>query len=347
MRIAVYGASGYQGKLVLAELAARRGVRPVPAGRDAGRLEKAAAAVGMPDADIRVALPDESLAAALADCDAVVNCAGPFTLTGAAVVRAAISAGCHYVDTAGEQVFVKEVFDAFGQDARRAGVTVVPAANDGCAPTDLLAHLLAERYGPLDTLTSTHVIAGGGGMSRGSLRSLAETVDHFRTGGLAYENGDWRTGTAPLRTEITLPGDPRPTPVMRAPLPEVVTIPRHITVRALEGAVEAALSARLNTAPTPEIIDGLPEGPAEDARDGQRFTYVLDARTATGEDARAVVRGRDTYGITAAIAAEAATRLITAPAAPGVLAPAQAYDPTDFLDALAPHGLTWTITPPS
>ena len=31
----------------------------------------------------------------------MINCAGPFTFFGEQVVRAAITAGCHYVDTTG------------------------------------------------------------------------------------------------------------------------------------------------------------------------------------------------------------------------------------------------------
>jgi hypothetical protein len=39
------------------------------------------------------------------------------------------------------------------------------------------------------------------------------------------------------------------------------------------------------------------------------------------------------------IAVESARRLIVDPAKPGVLAPAQAYHPTAFLDLLIPHGI--------
>ncbi|WP_131785770.1 hypothetical protein [Frankia symbiont of Coriaria ruscifolia] len=39
-----------------------------------------------------------------------MNCAGPFLELGEPVVRAAIAAGCHYVDTSAEQMFVKGVF---------------------------------------------------------------------------------------------------------------------------------------------------------------------------------------------------------------------------------------------
>jgi hypothetical protein len=53
------------------------------------------------------------------------------------------------------------------------------------------------------------------------------------------------------------------------------------------------------------------------------------------------VRGTDVYGITAVTTVEGALRM----AAPGYdrkggLAPAQAYEARDFLDALAPHGVS-------
>lgn len=100
MKIAVYGASGYQGKLVLTELA-RRNIETVLAGRNPARLEETASAAGLLDAERRVAdtSDQEALVRAFRGCDGVINCAGPFTSSGEAVVRAAIAAGCHYVDT--------------------------------------------------------------------------------------------------------------------------------------------------------------------------------------------------------------------------------------------------------
>jgi short subunit dehydrogenase-like uncharacterized protein len=344
VKIAVYGASGYQGKLVVTELA-RHTVDMVLAGRDAARLRQAATTVGVIDAEQRVAAADDhdALVAAFRGCDAVINCAGPFTPTGHAVIRAAIGAGCHYVDTAGEQLYVKTVFDAFPAQAELAGVAVVPATNDACVPTDLLAHLLADRLGPIEEIITTHVIVGGGGPSRGSLRSIVGSLDVITAGGLSYDNGDWRFGVPARRASVTLPDSPEPTPVVKFPLSEVVTIPRHLPVRHVEGLGEAALSARLSTPLTPDVIDSFPEGPTEDDRRAQRFTYVVDAVDADNRLARGVVRGPDTYGITAVIAVEAARRLVADGAKPGVLAPAQAYDPTSFLTALAPYAVTWTI----
>jgi short subunit dehydrogenase-like uncharacterized protein len=344
VKIAVYGAGGYQGKLVLAE-AVRRGLGVVLVGRDAVRLRQAASAVGISSPDIRLASVDDhdALVATFGGADAVINCAGPFTPTGAAVVRAAIASGSHYVDTAGEQPYVKSVFDTFGAAAEAAGVTVVPATNDACVPADLIAALLAERLGPLEEITSVHVITGEAGPSRGSLRSVLESIDIIKTGGLAYDDGDWRVGVPARKSSITLPRATEAVPVTKFPLTEVVTIPRHVEVRHVEGLVEAALSARLGVPIDPSIITGLPEGPAEEARATQQFTYVLDAVGLDGRRARGVVEGPDTYGTTAVIAVESARRLIADPAKPGVLAPAQAYAPTAFLDSLVPHDVRWTI----
>jgi short subunit dehydrogenase-like uncharacterized protein len=83
-------------------------------------------------------------------------------------------------------------------------------------------------------------------------------------------------------------------------------------------------------------------GPSEETRRRARFVVVAQAR-ARGDETRCVVEGHDLYGVTAAACAEAAQRL-SAMGEPrsGALAPAEAFDPADFLDALAGY-LTWRI----
>jgi hypothetical protein len=88
MRVAVYGAYGYQGRLTVPELI-RRGIEPVLIGRNGDRLRAAAEVPDIADADVRVAAIDDpgGMAGAFAGLDAVINCAGPFTLSGTAVAR--------------------------------------------------------------------------------------------------------------------------------------------------------------------------------------------------------------------------------------------------------------------
>jgi short subunit dehydrogenase-like uncharacterized protein len=126
---------------------------------------------------------------------------------------------------------------------------------------------------------------------------------------------------------------------------EVVTIPRHVTVRRIAGFVDAGLASRLATLPTPALIDSLPDGPDPDARRGQRFRYTVDAVLADGARRTGIVEGTDTYGTTAVVAVESARWLADDPAPSGVLAPAEAFDPADLLAFLSGHGLTWWTGP--
>jgi Saccharopine dehydrogenase NADP binding domain len=182
--------------------------------------------------DVRVATVDDhaALVAALRDCAVVVNCAGPFTMLGPPVVRAAIDAGRHYVDTAGEQPYVASVFATHGAAAERAGVSVVPAANDGCLPVDLLTHPVAAGD-DVEQISTLHLIDGDTGMSRGSLRSLLTVL-----------------GTQPDNGVAAPPG------ALPFPMCEVVTIPRHVTVRRVAGLVNASLARRPERGPSPTMM---------------------------------------------------------------------------------------------
>jgi hypothetical protein len=165
------------------------------------------------------------------------------------------------------------------------------------------------------------------------------------SGELTYQDGTWLTGVPAARDAITLPGDEEPTRVVGFPLQEVVSVPRHVPVRRVQSVAEASLAARLATPITPAMIEGLPEGPAEADRQKQHFMIVIDVVSSEGKASRGIVRGIDTYGTTAVIVTEAARRLAEGTARPGVLAPAEAFNPADFLDWLAPFGLSWSVEP--
>src|SRR5919197_6288493 len=123
--IAIYGATGYTGRLVAAELR-RRGARAVLAGRNQAKLEIVAEDLGG-DVETRPARLDDApaLRRLLEPCAAVIACAGPFRLHGEPVLAAAVEAGTHYLDTTGEQRFMRKVFEDYGPPAERAGVALL------------------------------------------------------------------------------------------------------------------------------------------------------------------------------------------------------------------------------
>src|SRR5688572_7891480 len=147
--IAVYGATGYTGRIVAAELAEAK-ADFVLAGRSREKLEALASELGG-DPQIRVAsLEDSELRSALTDCSAVINCAGPFLQHGEPVVRAAVETGTHYLDTTGEQPFMRMVFERYGPLAEGAGVVLIPAMGYDYVPGDMIASLTAEGMGEVD-----------------------------------------------------------------------------------------------------------------------------------------------------------------------------------------------------
>ena len=152
--IAVYGATGYTGRLVAAELA-EAGAEFILAGRNREKLAALAAEVGG-DPQVVVATLDDpaSLRALLADCAAVIDCAGPFVLYCEPVLRAAVETSTHYLDTTGEQPYIKLAFERYGPGAAEAEVAVIPAIGFDFVPGDMIASMTSDGMGDVDTVPS-------------------------------------------------------------------------------------------------------------------------------------------------------------------------------------------------
>ncbi|GAV43838.1 saccharopine dehydrogenase family protein [Streptomyces acidiscabies] len=345
-KIAVYGASGFTGRLVVAELA-RRGVPVVLVGRDENRLRTAAE--GVPRTEVRHAGVENpsALAAAFADCAAVVNCVAPFELFGEPVVRAAIASGSHYVDTNGEQSYLKRVFDTYGDPARQAGICVVPALADDGGPGDLIAHLTAESlHADLAELTIAD-LRRPGAVSRGTARTALANRKLWSGGpGLVWTDGAWHDGAehAPGdRATVPVPeGEEGDIKVAPFALPGVITVPRHVRAGRIDAVMREEV-VPLFGAVTEELVASLPEGPDPAARRASRWLMAAYAVGRDGSHAQGSVTGTDGYGMTAVIAVEGALRLVADAPPAGVLAPSQAFEPADFLRALEPHGVRWSV----
>src|SRR5919201_582975 len=183
--IAVYGATGYTGRLVAAELR-RRGARMVLAGRNLAKLEIVAEDLG---GDVEVGAASLDDPAALRDLRepwaAVIACAGPFRLHGEPVLAAAVDARTHYLDTTGEQPFMRLVFEDYGPRAEQAGGALVTAMGFDYAPGDMIAAPTAEAVGPLGEIVPAYAVRGFSA-TRGTLLSAL--------GLMAGGDLEWRDG---------------------------------------------------------------------------------------------------------------------------------------------------------
>ncbi len=350
--IVLYGATGYTGRLVTDELA-RRGLDRVLSGRDPEKLAR------LEGAPTRAAPLDDdrALRDLLDGASAVINCAGPFTLAGDALARAAIATRTHYVDSTGEQSFIRMIFDRHGRTAERAGVALLPALGFDYAFGDCIARLAARDLEPLDELTLAYAVEGFG-MTRGTLRSGLEMM---KGGDVVYEDEQWKAAPRGVfKASFDFPEPIGRQPVSRYPAGEVITVPHHTRTRKVTALLTLGTMAPRPLAPVlPYALPGaaltlrtplrgllnravglLPEGPTEEDRRAARYTIVARAQ-ASGGSRQGVVRGSDVYGTTAVTLVHAA-ELLSAPGfdRAGALGPAAAFDPPAFLDHA---GVSWQL----
>lgn len=359
--IVLYAATGYTGRLIAAELLAR-GERVVLAGRSAEKLAALADRLGDGVASIAPGALDDApaLRAAAAQGKVIVNCAGPFSASGDALIGAAIAAGAHYLDTTGEQDWIRRVFERHDPALRAAGVAAVPGMAFSHTPGDLLAHLVGSAVAPAKTIMIAYHVAGFA-MTRGTLHSSLEQLNGLD---VAYEGGRWTGGgSRPRRAFATFPAPIGRRVVARYPTGEVISVPHHVETREVVARISADAIApgplaalvpsltplmRLLRSPLKplleRVIDRLPEGPSEEERGAARWTIVAGATGEDGRRARGVVQGPDIYGLTAKTIAQAAVALASPSfTCAGALGPAQAVDPAPFLDGLAPLGVSWSV----
>ncbi|MCT2588792.1 saccharopine dehydrogenase NADP-binding domain-containing protein [Streptomyces sp. N2-109] len=330
--VVVYGATGHTGRFIVAELR-RRGFTAVISGRDAAQLEVLAAEWG--DVVVRPATVDDasSLDRALAGAAAVINCAGPFAVTGSPVVEAALRAGIPYVDVAAEIEANASMFADHAEAARKSDTPVVPAMAFYGGLGDLLVTAAMGEWTAADTahvaygLSSWHPTAGTRVAGQVSHQRRAGRRVRFAGGALQYHDDkvseqDWLFPEPLGRRAV----------IAEFSMADIVTVPSHLAVPEVRTymAVEAARDLAEEGTPTPEPVDS-------SGRSDQ--TFVVDALVrAGGVERRATARGQDIYAVTAPLVVEAVQRILAGHTrATGVASAGAMFDAADFLRALTPH----------
>jgi short subunit dehydrogenase-like uncharacterized protein len=119
----------------------------------------------------------DALAKAFKGAKVVCNTVGPFINFGLTAVEAALKAGCHHIDTTGEQGYMRQVRDSFGDLYRQAGLLVSPSIAYMYTFAEIAAELALETPGidALETATLCRGPRGGAsGVTVGSTASIFE-----------------------------------------------------------------------------------------------------------------------------------------------------------------------------
>jgi short subunit dehydrogenase-like uncharacterized protein len=330
----VFGAAGHTGRFVVAELL-RWGITPIAVARDPAKL----AELGFANRSIEVrrASADDpnSLDHAFKGAAAVINCAGPFLDTAEAVASAALRAGIHYLDVTAEQPSAQATFETFDKAARDAGVLVIPAMGFYGGFADLLVTAAMGDWDSADGI------------------EIGIALDSWHPTQGTRITGEKNTARRMIVADGQLSPLPQPAAEMDWDFPEpfarqaVVELPFSEIVVIAQHARSSKIRTYLNRTALRDVRDTTTPAPQpadETGRSAQVFLVEAIVRKG-GQTRRIAAQGRDIYAFSAPLICEAVQRILDGRArGSGAQAPGTAFDARDFLNALAPEHLSFTVS---
>ncbi|ALV58521.1 MULTISPECIES: saccharopine dehydrogenase family protein [Burkholderia] len=182
--VVVYGASGYTGMLIMDWLIDQN-IPFTAVARNAARAKEMMAqrVVRLESAQYEIIEAEhdvDALVKAFRGAKVVCNTVGPFSSFGLVGVEAALKAGCHHLDTTGEQSYIRAVRDEFGEQYRQAGLLASSSNAYMYTFAEIAAELALETPGidALETATLTRGPRGAAGVSIGSTATIFDGARH-------------------------------------------------------------------------------------------------------------------------------------------------------------------------
>ncbi len=155
--VVILGATGFTGRQAVRAMRRQgEGLRWAIAGRNAPAMQViigagTKSAAGKPGVLLADTTDAESLHTLASQTRVLLNMAGPYALTGEAVVQACIANGTHCLDLTGETFWVRQLIERHHRAAQQAGVKIIPSCGYEVLPFDLatlwIADALRQRHG--------------------------------------------------------------------------------------------------------------------------------------------------------------------------------------------------------
>lgn len=334
----IYGANGYTGRLA-AEEAARRGWKPVVAGRS-----EAVRALGQQlGLEARVFGLDDpaKVAAALAGMKAVLHCAGPFSKTSAPMLDGCLAAGAHYLDITGE-IAVFEAIHARTNELAKRGVTAVPGVGFDVVPTDCLAAML-HRALPGATSLRMGMMSVGGGISQGTAKTALEGLPQggaVRRGGkivsvpAAHKSAMIPFSDKKLTYAVAIPWGDVSTAYHSTGIPDIefyAAVPPSVgRLMRLTGKVPGLFRPKFVQGALRRLVEWRVKGPDERTRASGESRLWGEARDAQGRTVAMRMRTPQGYALTVEAALASVARVLEGHVGVGALTPSKAFG-ADFV----------------
>ena len=185
--VIVFGASGFTGRLVAEYLAQHvepgQAITWAMAGRNQAKLEQVRAEMGIDD-NVPIIVADTGDAASLealakrASC--ILTTVGPYQLYGTTLVAACAKMGTAYVDLSGEPIWMHDMINAYGAQAKQSGARIVFSCGFDSIPFDLGVYALQKEaqgeFGHPLSRVKCRVRSMNGEFSGGTAASLGATM---------------------------------------------------------------------------------------------------------------------------------------------------------------------------
>ncbi|MFC6962949.1 saccharopine dehydrogenase family protein [Halocatena marina] len=333
----IYGSYGYTGDLITRR-AVDDGATPIVAGRRAEPLEEQATEFELDHQAFSLTHPD-IIESSIADVDAVLNCAGPFSGTAEPLIDACLETGTNYLDIAG-RVEVLESIAERDREAETADVTLLPGVGFDVVPTDCLAAILNAKLPETEHLTLA--LDGLENFSPGTVKSIIESVNRpsamredgeIQSVSPAWQSREFDFGSGE-QTGVMVPWGALSTAYYST---GIGTIETYATV-----PQAAVRSMRYGTAVTPILTFGpiqqlllyatdcLVSGPTQDERIQSTTRLFGEVTNGAGDRATARLTTPGIYDVTAATAVESARRVLSDEVESGFQTPSSAFG-ADFI----------------
>lgn len=363
-RIVLFGATGFTGDLTAREMV-RLGIRPVLAGRSAGRLAALADQLGGLELRTADVGEPESVRALVERGDVLVSTVGPFVRWGAAAVEAAIGAGAHYLDSTGEGPFIRRLFEQYGPRAERAGIGLLTAMGYDWVPGNLAGGLALREAGAEARRVELGYFTTGGGATAGAMSGgtrasaagvLLEPAYTFTGGRVVSERGARRLKRfelAPGRSAQAVSVGSSEQFTLARLRPELLEIDTYLgwfgpasrplqAFSAMSSVVARVPGVRAGARElTGRLVKGSTGGPDAETRARSRSLILARVLDGGGRELSAVrLEGPNGYDLTAAFLAWGAeTALAGGLHGTGALGPVDGFGLDALETAAAEHGL--------
>ena len=326
----IYGANGYTGELIARE-AARRGLKPILSGRSQNKVEPLAKELNLTCRTF--SLEDKkSLEYTLKEVDFVIHCAGPFSLTSKPMVEACLRTGKHYLDITGE-IAVFEAMARRGEQAKEAGIMIMPGVGFDVVPSDCLAlHLKNRLPGATNLMLAFY---GMGKISHGTQATMTMNVGRGgairRDGEIVQVPAAWKTREIDFgeftKTGVTIPWGDVSTAFYSTGIPniEVYTVLPEENLRLLK--LSRYIGWLLATKPVQNYLQKqIPEGGPNEAERAKGKTYLWgEATDNAGDKVESRLECPEGYTTTALTALKIAEKILAGNFCVGFQTPAKCY----------------------